>query len=130
MAAGDVDRALGLFSPGAEMELVPLQQSGAASDLGRTYLSKLKAAFPDMMVHVRGAFAGTDGTAVVEVTVDGVQAADFFGVINQEKHLDLEQSWLLHVTDDKIDWARAYWCQNRLYRRLGVKRLDHVTLTA
>ena len=44
--------------------------------------------------------------------------------------MDLDQVWFLHVHDGAIDHIKAYWCQNRLYRRLGVKRLDHVTITA
>jgi hypothetical protein len=58
------------------------------------------------------------------------QAADFFGIINQEKLMDLDQVWFLHVKDGVIDRIKAYWCQNRLYRRLGVKRLDQITITA
>jgi len=65
-----------------------------------------------------------------QVTIEGTQAADFFGIINQEKFMDLDQVWFLHVTDGAIDRIKAYWCQNQLYRRLGVKRLDHVTITA
>ena len=44
--------------------------------------------------------------------------------------MDLDQVWLLHVGDGAIDRITTYWCQNRLYRRLGVKRLDHITITA
>ncbi len=81
-------------------------------------------------MRVRRLFAGNDGTAVAEVTIEGTQAADFFGIINQEKFMDLDPVWLLHVTGGAIDRIKAYWCQNRLYRRLAVKRLDHVTITA
>ncbi len=81
-------------------------------------------------MRVRRLFVGDDDTAVAEITIEGTQAADFFGVINQEKLMDLDQVWFLHVHDGVIDRVKAYWCQNRLYRRLGVKRLDHVTITA
>ncbi len=79
---------------------------------------------------MRRLFVGSDNTAVAEVTIEGNQAADFFGINNQEKLMDLDQVWLLHVDDGAIDRIKAYWCQNRLYRRLGVKRLDHITITA
>jgi hypothetical protein len=52
-------------------------------------------------------------------------------VVNQEKHVELDQAWMLKVTpDDRISAVTAYWDQNQLYRRLGVKRLDKVTITA
>jgi ketosteroid isomerase-like protein len=50
--------------------------------------------------------------------------------VNQEKHLDIDQGWLLRVADGRVRSIRAYWCQNQLYRRLAVKRIDHVTITA
>ena len=79
---------------------------------------------------MRRLFVGNDNTAVAEITIAGTQAADFFGIVNQEKLMDLDQVWFLHMSDGVIDRIKAYWCQSRLYRRLGVKRLDHVTITA
>jgi len=68
---------------------------------------------------------------VAEITVDGTQASDFLGVVNQEKHFDLDQAWMLKVApDNRISAVTAYWDQNQLYRRLGVKRLDKITITA
>ena len=32
-----------------------------------------------------------DGTAVAEITIEGTQAADFFGINNQEKFMDLNR---------------------------------------
>jgi hypothetical protein len=34
------------------------------------------------------------------------------------------------AADDRISAVTAYWDQNQLYRRLGVKRLDKITITA
>ena len=130
MDAGDVDGTLALVAQDAPVTLVPLQLQGDAGEVGRDYLQQLARAFPDLQVRVRRLFVGSDNTAVAEVTIEGNQAADFFGIINQEKLMDLEQVWLLHVDDGTIDRIKAYWCQNRLYRRLGVKRLDHITITA
>jgi ketosteroid isomerase-like protein len=130
MERGDTSDLLALVAPDAEFNLVPLNLRGKAAEVGTEYLRQLKNAFPDLQLRVNRLFVGNDGTAVAEVTLAGTQAADFFGIINQEKLMDLEQVWLLHLSGDKIDGARAYWCQNKLYRRLGVKRLDRVTITA
>lgn len=130
MDARDTSGALALVTPRASITLVPLNLQGDAEEVGRPYFEQLISAFPDLAVRVRRLFVGNDGTAVVQVTIEGTQAADFFGIINQEKFMDLDQVWFLHVTDGAIDRIKAYWCQNQLYRRLGVKRLDHVTITA
>ena len=130
MDTHDTSDALALVTPDARVTLVPLNRQGDAEVVGRHYFEQLTSAFPDLSVRVRRLFVGNDGTAVAEVTIEGTQAADFFGIINQEKFMDLNQVWFLHVTDGAIDRIKVYWCQNQLYRRLGVKRLDHVTITA
>jgi ketosteroid isomerase-like protein len=130
MDASDVDGVLALVAPDAPVTLIPLQLQGKASDVGRDYFQQLASAFPNLQVRVRRLFVGNDNTAVAEVTIEGNQAADFFGILNQEKLMDLDQVWLLHVGDGVVDSIKAYWDQNRLYRRLGVKRLDHITITA
>jgi ketosteroid isomerase-like protein len=130
MDASDIEGLLALVAPDASMMLVPLQLQGKASEVGREYFQQLAAAFPNLQVRVRRLFVGSDNTAVAEITIEGNQAADFFGILNQEKLMDLDQVWLLHVSDGAIDSIKAYWDQNRLYRRLGVKRLDHITITA
>ncbi|MGH2667697.1 MAG: nuclear transport factor 2 family protein [bacterium] len=130
VGARDVDGALSLVAPDAEVHLLPVKVEGTMAKEGRQYLEALITAFPDLYVKVRSLFVGTDGTAVAEITVDGVQAADFLGILNQEKHMDVDQVWLLHVNDSGlIDRVRAYWCQNQVYRRLAVKRLDRITIT-
>ena len=130
MDARDANGVLALVTPHAKVTLVPLNLQGDVEDVGRRYFEQLASAFPDLSVRVRRLFVGNDNTAVAEITIAGTQAADFFGIINQEKLMDLDQVWFLHVNDATIDRIKAYWCQNRLYRRLGVKRLDHVTITA
>ena len=129
MDARDTNGALSPVTPHASVNLVPLNLQGDAEVVGRHYLKQLTRAFPDLAVRVRQLFVGNDGTAVAEVTIEGTQAADFFGIINQEKLMDLNQVWFLHASDGAIDRIKAYWCQSQLYRRLGVKRLDHVTIT-
>ncbi len=130
MDTHDTSGALALVAPHTNVALVPLNLQGDTENVGRQYLEQLMSAFPDLSVRVRRLFVGNDNTAVAEITIGGTQAADFFGIINQEKLMDLDQVWFLHVHDGVIDRIKAYWCQNRLYRRLGVKRLDHVTITA
>jgi predicted ester cyclase len=127
MDARDANGVLALVTPHAKVTLIPLNLQGDAEDVGRRYVAQLASAFPDLSVRVRRLFVGNDNTVVAEITIAGTQAADFFGINNQEKLMDLDQVWLLHVNDAVIDHINAYWCQNRLYRRLGVKRLDHVT---
>ncbi len=130
MDTHDTSGALALVAPHTNVALLPLNLQGDAENVGRQYFEQLMRAFPDLSVRVRRLFVGNDNTAVAEIAIEGTQAADFFGVINQEKLMDLDQVWFLHVNDGVIDRIKAYWCQNRLYRRLGVKRLDHVTITA
>ena len=52
----------------------------------------------------------------------------FFGLVNQEKHLDIDQAWRFTVAGDRITQVRAYWCQAQLYRRLAVKRFDEIAI--
>lgn len=131
IGAHDVEGALELAASDAEVWLVPLRTRGTMDVEGREYLEALVTAFPDLDLRIRTLFVGTDGTAVAEVTIEGTQAADFLEIINQEKHMDLDQAWLVHVREDGvIDRVRAYWCQLQLYRRLAVKRLDRITITA
>lgn len=130
LARGDVEGALSLAAPDATVKLVPLGMVGALDTEGRRYFAALLAAFPDLSVRVRRLFAGSDGTAVAEITLEGTQAADFWGIIDQEKHMDLDQVWFLRIQADAIHAVTAYWCQNQLCRRLAVKRLDRVTITA
>jgi hypothetical protein len=119
------------MTPGASLSLVPLQVNGSMSADGAYYLQELARSFPDLVVRVRRLFVTADNTAVAEINIDGTQAAGFLGVVNQDKHFDLDQAWMLKVTpDDQISAVITYWDQNQLYRRLGVRRLDKITITA
>jgi steroid delta-isomerase-like uncharacterized protein len=131
MEAGEVEHIIGMTAPDAVVSLVPLGVGGSMAEEGASYLRDLARAFPDLLVRVRRLFVTTDNTAVAEITIDGTQAADFLGATNQEKHFDLDQGWLLEVTPDgRIGAVTAYWDQNQVYRRLGVKRLDKIAITA
>lgn len=131
MQAGEADKILVMMTPEATVSLVPLAAPGPMAAEGADYLRELAAAFPDLLIRIRRLFVTADNTAVAEITVDGTQAGDFLRVVNTEKHFDLDQAWLLKIApDDRISAVTAYWDQNQLYRRLGVKRLDKITITA
>jgi ketosteroid isomerase-like protein len=131
LQAGEVDAILGLMTPDATVSLVPLNRHGPMAADGVAYLSELAGSFPDLVVRVRRLFVTADNTAVAEINVDGTQSGDFLAVANQEKHFDLDQAWMLTVTPgDRISAVVAYWDQNQVYRRLGVQRLDKITITA
>jgi steroid delta-isomerase-like uncharacterized protein len=131
MEAGEVDEILVMMTPDATVSLVPLNRHGPMAADGASYLRELARSFPDLLVRVRRLFVTADNTAVAEITINGTQAEDFVAVANQEKQFDLDQAWMLKVTpDDRISAVIAYWDQNQLYRRLGVRRLDQITITA
>lgn len=131
MQVGDVDATLRMVTPDAVVSLMPLQVHGSMTAEGAAYLHELATSFPDLVIRLRRLFVTTDNTAVAEITVEGTQAGAFLEVANLEKHVDLDQAWMLEVTPDGlISAVTAYWDQNQLYRRLGVKRLDKITITA
>lgn len=126
--AHDVEGIAQLFNPDARFDIAAAGISGRAGEAGVKFLQKLIKAFPDLRVFVRS-LMGNDGVSVAEVTIEGTQAADFMGVHNQEKFLDHDQAWVFRVEHNRISEVRAYWCQNALYRRLAVKRLDQISIT-
>jgi ketosteroid isomerase-like protein len=128
--AHDVDGAMTAVGDGATITVVPLDIDGSMAKDGREFLDALVGAFPDLKVRIDRMFVGSDGTAAVEGNLEGTQAAEFYGVINQEKHIDLDHAWRFALRDGKIADCRLFWCQNQLYRRLAVKRLDNITITA
>lgn len=124
---GQRDGALALFGPEALFDIVPARVKGPVESQGRQFVQGLLAAFPDLWIQVRSLSAG-DGFAVAEVKMEGTQAADFLGILNQEKHVDLDQAWMFWAKGGRLSAVRAYWCQNQLYRRLAVKRLDQISI--
>ncbi len=125
----DAARALALVEPAASVHLLPAGVRAPAAAGGRRAIEEFVAAFPDLTVRVRSVM-GTADRAVAEITVEGTQARDFWGIDNQEKHMDVDQAWIFETAGDRITGIRAYWCQNQLYRRLAVKRLDRISITA
>ena len=123
----DVEGAESLIFPDATVDFEPASISGRFANQGAKFFRDLITAFPDLRVIVRSILADPE-TAVVEITMEGTQRADFLGIHSQEKHLDLDQAWVITATDGKIASIRGYWCQNQLYRRLAVSRLDQISI--
>jgi limonene-1,2-epoxide hydrolase len=123
----DVDAALSTVSADAIVTVHPLQVVGGEKDVMRTLLQDIARSFPDLLLKVRSVLELGD-VVVAEVKIEGTQAADFLGVINQEKHLDIDTAWRFTTTGDQITGIDVYWCQNQLYRRLAVKRTDQIAI--
>jgi len=102
-----------------------LREQGTAAI--REILEDLARAFPDLLVTTKRILR-TGDVLTAEVKVEGTQAAPYAGAINQEKHLDLDEAWRFEVRDGRIVAIDAYWCQQQLYRRLGVKRFDQISI--
>ena len=101
--------------------------SGAAAPAAGRVLDDLVRAFPDLLV-TTGRVITTGDVVTALIKVEGTQAADYAGAINQEKHLDIDQAWRFTVTGGLITGVSAYWCQRQLYRRLAVKRFDAIAI--
>ena len=122
-----IDSALTLVDADASADLIPLKLRGPASAVMRRYAIDLAEAFPELRLRIRRLFVGLDGTAVAEVTVQGVQVAELWGIPSRGRVLELDQVWLLHVDDNmKMDRVGAYWCQYQLCKMLGARRLHRV----
>jgi steroid delta-isomerase-like uncharacterized protein len=93
----------------------------------REILEDIARAFPDLLVTTKRILR-TGDVLTAELKVEGTQAAPYAGAINQEKHLDLDEAWRFEVRDGRIVAIDAYWCQQQLYRRLGVKRFDQTSI--
>jgi ketosteroid isomerase-like protein len=127
LGRGDVQEAFAAVAPDAEVVLHATGQRGGP-EVGRAFFTEAVAAFPDLLLKVEACRGCSDGRALVELTFEGTQAADFLGAINQEKHLDIEQAWVLATDGELITGLTGYWDQNKLYRRLAVKRLDQIAI--
>jgi ketosteroid isomerase-like protein len=123
----DVAAALAVTDPQATITVHPLNiRSNGRGVLG-TVLGDMLRAFPDLIVTV-GRVITTGDVVTTLIKVEGTQAADYAGAINQEKHLDIDQAWRFTVSDGVITAVSAYWCQQQLYRRLAVKRFDAIAI--
>lgn len=123
----DTDAALAAVAADVAVTVYPLQLADTGRSVIATVLDDLARAFPDLLLTVRSVLE-LGPVVVAEIKIEGTQAADYVGVINQEKHLDVDSAWRFTVTGEQITAIDVYWCQNQLYRRLAVKRTDHVAI--
>ena len=123
----DVAAALSLTSPEVSVAMYPLGVHGNGHAALRPVLTDIADAFPDLLLTVQRLITTGDVVTAL-VKVEGTQAGEYAGVVNQEKHLDLDQAWRFTVTDGAITAVAAYWCQQQLYRRLAVKRFDQIAI--
>jgi ketosteroid isomerase-like protein len=126
-ARHDVEAALAEVSPQAAVTVHPLGIGGRGPRALRGVLGDLIRAFPDLIV-TTGRVITTGDVVTALIKVEGTQATDYAGAINQEKHLDIDQAWRFTVTGGVITGVTAYWCQQQLYRRLAVKRFDAIAI--
>ncbi len=123
----DVDAAMAKISDQVKVTIFPMKVQNAGKTVVASLLNDIVTAFPDLLITVH--HLTTVGKVVVaEFKLEGTQAADFLGAINQEKHLDLDTAWRFTVEGDQVVALEAYWCQNQLYRRLAIKRQDEVAI--
>jgi ketosteroid isomerase-like protein len=128
LGSRDLAGASALIVSKAAVDFGPAGTCGSFSEEGAKFFRDLITAFPDLRLTVHSV-VGDSETAVIEITVEGTQGADFLGIHNQEKHIDVDQAWVITAAHGRITSIRAYWCQTQLYRRLGVKRLDQISIT-
>lgn len=123
----DVEGAVAATSDDVAVTAYPLQIADSGRAVIRTVLQDIVTAFPDLFVTVRSVLE-LGQVVVVEMKIEGTQAADYVGVVNQEKHLDVDSAWRFTLAGGHITAVDIYWCQNQLYRRLAVKRTDQVAI--
>lgn len=126
-ARHDVDAAMAFVAADARVTAHGLGVSGTSAATLRQILDDLLRAFPDLLVTVKRVLVAGEVVAA-ELKVEGTQADTYAGAINQEKHIDLDDAWRFEVHGGRIAAVDAYWCQQQLYRRLGVKRFDQIAL--
>lgn len=123
----DVGAAMAVVAPDARVTIHPIGvRDGGPAEL-RALLTATVTAFPDLLLTIARVIV-TGSVVTAELKVEGTQAADYLGAVNQEKHLDVDQGWRFTVAGDRITGVEAFWCQNQLYRRLAVKRLDQIAI--
>jgi steroid delta-isomerase-like uncharacterized protein len=127
LAEHDVAAAVGLTDPQVAVVVHPLGVRATGRAALQTVLTDLVTAFPDLLLTVRRVIVTGDVVTAL-LRVEGTQAAAYAGVVNQEKHIDLDQAWRFVIDDGVITAVSAYWCQQQLYRRLAVKRFDQVAI--
>lgn len=126
-ARRDVEGAVAQVADDVSVTVHGLGLSGTNVGIIKEVLGDLIRAFPDLLLTVKRLVV-TGDVVTAELKVEGTQADAYAGAINQEKHLDLDEAWRFEVSDGRITAIDTYWCQQQLYRRLGVKRFDQISI--
>ena len=127
LARRDVALATAEVAGDVAVAIYPLGVAGSGRALLDDCLRELFTAFPDLLVTVKKTVV-TGAFVTAEVKLEGTQAAGFAGIVNQEKHIDVDAAWRLRILDGVITEVDGFWCQQQVYRRLGVKRLDQLAI--
>jgi ketosteroid isomerase-like protein len=127
LARRDIDAAMEPIADDVDVVVHPLAVREAGAGALRAVLDDLVTAFPDLRVTTKRLIV-TGDVVTAEIKLDGTQAADYGGAVNQEKHVDLDQAWRFAVAGERIIEVHVYWCRQQLLRRLGVKRFDRVAI--
>lgn len=127
LAGRDTAKALADVAEDVAISIHPLGITGTGREQLGSILAELLTAFPDLLVTVKKTVV-TGDRVTAEVKLEGTQAADFSGIVNQEKHIDVDGAWHFKVAGHAITQVDGYWCQQQIYRRLGVKRLDQLAI--
>ena len=127
LARRDVDAALDSVADDVGVIVHPLAVRDEGAGALRAVLDDLLTAFPDLRVTTKRLIV-TGDVVTVEIKLEGTQGADYAGVVNQEKHVDLDQAWRFDADGNQITAVHVYWCRQQLLRRLGVKRFDQVAI--
>ena len=127
LARHDIDAAMQPVADDVDVIVYPLAVRDEGTGVLRAVLDDLLTAFPDLRVTIKRLIV-TGNVVTAEIKLDGTQAADYAGAVNQEKHVDLDQAWRFAVHDGRITEVHVYWCRQQLLRRLGVKRFDQVAI--
>jgi steroid delta-isomerase-like uncharacterized protein len=126
-AGRDVEGALAVVAPTVQVNLHALGVRGGGITELRGLLEETGRAFPDLLLTIIS-LVEAGSVVAAEFKLEGTQAADYLGAINQEKHLDVDQVWRFTTDQGRITQLDGYWCQNQLYRRLAVKRHDQIAI--
>jgi hypothetical protein len=106
---------------GGQIEIVPLEVKGKASDAGAKFFNDLFASFPELEVTSSRVSAGGD-KALLEMTLSGTPKQPFLDIpVKDGKTLTSRQAWKLTASGDGVS-ATAYFCLNELKWSLGANK--------
>ena len=88
----DVDAALAAVADDVRVTIHGLGVRANGIESIRQALADMVTAFPNLRVTTKRVLR-TGDVVTAELKVEGTQAADYAGAINQEKHLDLDEAW-------------------------------------